>query len=72
MANRKRWSSTVGSQRGNRVRVYERIPGGPLYCAVWIPGRVSAQDLFQRSGRDGSGNPLTTSEYRGRDRLDLR
>jgi integrase len=38
MANRKRWSSTVGSTRGKRVRVFERTPGGTLYCAVWIPG----------------------------------
>jgi len=45
-----------------------------LACAtaLWISGPVAAQDLFQRSGRDGSSNPLTISEYRGRDRLDLR
>lgn len=41
-------------------------------AALSIPGPVSAQDLFQRSGREGSSGPLTTSEYRGRDRLDLR
>jgi integrase len=46
MATRKRWSSSVGSQRGARVRVFERTPGGPLYCAVWVPGRgVSRRSL---------------------------
>ena len=46
MANRKRWSSTVGIHRGTRVRVYERTPGGTLYCAVWVPGRgVSRRSL---------------------------
>src|SRR2546428_10153949 len=35
MATRKRWSRTVGARRGNRVRVYERAPGGMLYIAVW-------------------------------------
>lgn len=38
MANRRRWSSTVGNARGMRVRVYEREPGGTLYCAAWVPG----------------------------------
>ncbi len=46
MANRKRWSSTVGIHRGTRVRVYERTPGGTLYCAVWVAGRgVSRRSL---------------------------
>src|SRR4029077_7654769 len=35
MATRKCWSRRVGSRRGNRVRVYEREPGGILYVAVW-------------------------------------
>src|SRR5256886_4165036 len=39
MASQKRWSSTVGARRGNRVRVYEREPGGNLYAAVWDPER---------------------------------
>ncbi len=39
MATRKRWSSTVGSTRGMRIRVYERTPGGTLQCAVWVPGK---------------------------------
>src|SRR2546428_12921870 len=39
MASQKRWSSTVGTRRGNRVRIYERQPGGNLYAAVWDPER---------------------------------
>lgn len=39
MAIPKRWSRTVGTQRGNRIRVYEREPGGKLYAAVWDPER---------------------------------
>ena len=39
MATPKRWSRTVGTQRGNRIRVYEREPGGKLYAAVWDPER---------------------------------
>jgi len=35
MATRKCWSRTVGTRRGNRVRIYEREPGGILYAAVW-------------------------------------
>src|SRR5437667_4904864 len=37
MATPKRWSRTVGTRRGNRIRVYERDPGGKLYAAVWDP-----------------------------------
>src|SRR6266480_6356996 len=39
MATLKRWSRTVGTRRGNRIRVYEREPGGKLYAAVWDPER---------------------------------
>ena len=39
MAIPKRWSRTVGTQRGNRIRVYEREPGGTLHAAVWDPER---------------------------------
>src|SRR5437879_4594491 len=39
MASQKRWSRTVGTRRGNRIRVYERDPGGKLYAAVWDPER---------------------------------
>lgn len=36
MRRRKRWEYAVGS-RGNRVVVYERKPGGPLYVRVYDP-----------------------------------
>jgi len=39
MATPKRWSRTVGTRRGNRIRVYERDPGGKLYAAFWDPER---------------------------------
>lgn len=39
MATSKRWSRTVGVQRGTRTRVFERTVGGPLYLAVWVSGR---------------------------------
>jgi len=39
MAIPKRWSRTVGTERGNRIRVYEREPGGKLHAAVWDPER---------------------------------
>src|SRR2546429_4601397 len=39
MASQKRWSRTVGTRRGNRIRVYEREPDGKLYAAVWDPER---------------------------------
>src|SRR5688572_6996438 len=32
------WSRTVGTQRGARVRIYERKPGGLLQASVWLPG----------------------------------
>jgi len=41
MATPKRWSRTVGTQRGNRIRVYEREPGGKLYAAVWTRSDTS-------------------------------
>src|SRR3989442_2154795 len=39
MATRKSWSRTVGTRRGNRVRIYEREPGANLQMAVWDPER---------------------------------
>src|SRR3989475_5487447 len=39
MATRKRWSRTVGTRRGNRVRIYEREAGANLQMAVWDPQR---------------------------------
>ena len=41
MAIPKRWSRTVGTQRGNRIRVYEREPGGKLHAAVWTRSAAS-------------------------------
>src|SRR3989454_6360394 len=39
MATRRRWSRTVGTRRGNRVRIYEREAGANLQMAVWDPQR---------------------------------
>lgn len=52
MATHRRWSSSVGAQRGTRVRVYERRPGGPLYCAVWVPGRGVSRRSLKHSDRE--------------------
>src|SRR5437667_7731060 len=35
MATRKRWSRTVGTRRGNRIRIYQRSSSGNLQMAVW-------------------------------------
>ena len=37
MATRKRWSRTVGTRRGNRIRIYQRAASGNLQMAVWNP-----------------------------------
>ncbi len=37
MATRKRWSRTVGTRRGNRIRIYQRAASGNLQMAVWDP-----------------------------------
>ena len=37
MATRKRWSRTVGTRRGNRIRIYQRSASGNLQMAVWDP-----------------------------------
>src|SRR5438128_4218363 len=37
MATRKRWSRTVGTRRGNRIRIYQRAATGNLQMAVWNP-----------------------------------
>src|SRR5216117_635567 len=37
MATRKRWSRTVGTRRGNRIRIYQRRSSGNLQMAVWDP-----------------------------------
>jgi len=38
MGNPNCWSRSWGPRRGERVRVYERNPGGTLYVSVWLPG----------------------------------
>lgn len=63
MATRKRWSSSVGSQRGARVRVFERTPGGRLYCAVWVPGRGTSRRSLGHTDRKRAlqqAGPLAT------------
>lgn len=53
MATRKCWSRTVGARRGNRVRIYEREPGGILYVAVWNGERGTyAQRSLGHKDRD--------------------
>ena len=42
-----------------------------LAAALLSVNPASAQDLFQRHDRQGEGSPITTTEYRGRERLDL-
>ncbi len=37
MATRKRWSRTVGTRRGNRIRIYQRSASANLQMAVWDP-----------------------------------
>src|SRR2546426_5481883 len=39
MATRKRWSRTVGTRRGNRIRIYQRSSSGNLQMAVWDPAK---------------------------------
>ena len=52
MASRKCWSRTVGTQRGTRVRVYERTPGGGLYIATWLPGEGQRRLSLGHRDRD--------------------
>src|SRR2546428_11921860 len=37
MATLKRWSRTVVTRRGNRIRIYQRAASGNLQMAVWDP-----------------------------------
>ena len=37
MATRKRWSRTVGTRRGNRIRIYQRSTSANLQMAIWDP-----------------------------------
>jgi integrase len=45
MATRKRWSRTVGTRRGNRIRIYERGASGNLQMAVWDPEKGRAKQV---------------------------
>src|SRR3989441_9433334 len=45
MATRKRWSRTVGTRRGNRIRIYQRAASGNLQMAVWDPERKQYRQL---------------------------
>lgn len=48
---RTRWRHSVGS-RPNKVTVYERTPGGPLYIQIWNPALRDGQgDWIRRSLR---------------------
>ncbi len=55
MATRKRWSRTVGTRRGNRIRIYQRAASGNLQMAVWDPEKKQYRQVsYARSGRDGA------------------
>src|SRR5437773_5191648 len=45
MATRKRWSRTVGTRRGNRIRIYQRSSSGNLQMAVWDPERKRCKQV---------------------------
>jgi integrase len=45
MATRKRWSRTVGTQRGNRIRIYQREASGNLQMAVWDPEKKKYRQI---------------------------
>ena len=47
MANPNCWSRSWGPRRGERVRVYERNPGGTLYVSVWLPGEGERRTSLQ-------------------------
>lgn len=44
---RRKWSRTIG-QRPNRVKVFERQPGGVLYAQVWDQSLRGGQGNFRR------------------------
>lgn len=39
------WSHSAGTAKVNRVRVYERTPGGPLWIEYRVSGRLKRQSL---------------------------
>src|SRR6266481_1625477 len=45
MATRKRWSRTVGTRRGNRIRIYQRAASGNLQMAVWNPEKKQYRQI---------------------------
>jgi integrase len=44
---RRPWSKSIG-ERGNRVRLYEPRPGGPIMRATWINGKEDRRSLGHR------------------------
>lgn len=45
--SRRRWSKSIGD-RGNRVRLYEARPGGPIMRSTWIKGKENRKSLGHR------------------------
>jgi integrase len=45
--SRRRWSKSIG-ERGNRVRLYEARPGGPIMRSTWINGKEDRRSLGHR------------------------
>lgn len=44
---RKCWSKSIG-ERGRRVRIYEKRPGGPLLRSIWLHGKEHKKTLGHR------------------------
>ncbi len=47
MRNSRRWSKSIG-ERGQRVRLYEARPGGPIMRSTWIAGKEDRKSLGHR------------------------
>lgn len=45
--SRRRWSKSIG-ERGNRVRLYEARPGGPIMRSTWINRKEDRKSLGHR------------------------
>jgi integrase len=45
--SRRRWSKSIG-ERGQRVRLYEARPGGPIMRSTWINGKEDRKSLGHR------------------------
>src|SRR5687768_9118678 len=52
MANPNCWSRTIGTQRGTRIRVYERAPGSILQVSAWIPTRGESRQSLGHRDKD--------------------